>query len=247
MNPARKLLIFAGATIAFALPVLSQVVTNVETITPWSGNTQTFLGNQTMGQTFTNVSAVTSMTYAFFTAGSSPAGSLAATFGEWTGSGFVADTIVDFGVINIPASSSWDPADTLTRGATEYKFTTATFDLTQRIADYPTLIHETYGYLTDPSSTYALMLTNQSNETTGFALGWVFPDSTFPYGTGIPGFADYAFSQISVYAGDQDLVPVPEASTVAAMIGAAFIAGLVGLRIRQRRQLAALPAAPVAA
>lgn len=255
MKPA-NLLKIAAISIAFVSSSLAQLVTYT-TQPAYQGSVVTFAGGGTLGQTFTDVYAVAYMTFNFF-AGTGSGGTvntttdLVATFGQWNGSGFVAGTTVDFGTISIPPSSAWTAS--LSNGQGTFPTYQVTFDLTDALVNSPvadsvlaspvsssSILDPVWGYSTDPSYTYALMLTN-SGGASNLGLGLTNFDA-FQYGATNFNFNDWTFAQIAVATTN----PVPEASTVAAMIGAAFIAGLVGLRIRQRRQLAALPAAPAAA
>lgn len=241
MKPIKKLLtlILAAASLAFVGSAKAQLMT-YETLSSWSGNVITFNSNgATMGQTFSNVTAISSMTYTFVSASNaSAAGTLQATFGEWNGSSFVNGTTTDMGIINVPSSSTWatDPnGATLVRNATTYYAFNSTLSFNSL-------------YLTNPSKTYAMMLTNTSGGATSFGLGLVLPDSGFSYGSGYPfsGVGDWAFSQIVLTPAD--LTPVPESSTVAAIFGTTLVAGLAGFRARQRRKNAAAAATlPVAA
>ncbi len=245
MKPLSKLLILAAAVVAAFSPFAKAQLVTYETQTGYTGSSLTFSTfGGTMGQTFSNVSAVASMTYNFFSGtgngGVSSATALTATFGEWTGSSFVGGTTINFGTINVPASTDplWD--STLSITGASYKNFSYTFDLTSVSSS---LINATYGYLTDSSKTYALLLVDQTGST-NLALGGNFANN-FTYGAAYPlgGSSDAVFSQIVVAPGSQQLVPVPEASTVAAIIGGSFAAALVGLRLRQRKQMIAAPLA----
>ncbi len=197
------------------------------------------------------------MTYSFFagSGGNSVDTQLEAVFGQWHNGSFVGGTTISFGTIVIPASTTpgeWQNVLTDYDGVTHGSFLNYSqeFDLTSFSQSLPQLVDATYGYLTAPGLTYALMLTNTTGVNTGLGLGQTNTGNLFTFGAAWDGeglYRDWTFAQISVVPEGYDLPPVPEASTVAAMIGAAFIAALVGLRIRQRRQLGALPAAPVAA
>ncbi|MBI5426291.1 MAG: hypothetical protein HZA32_19625 [Opitutae bacterium] len=202
----------------------------------YSGSVFTFNGG-TFGQTFTGVYSVQSMTYNFFAGagGSSAATNLSATFGQWNGSSFVGGTTVSFGTINIPASNSgWAPLPNNTSPGGPYNTYAYTFDLTTLVSP---MISATYGYNTSPGNTYALMLTDLTGGT-NLGLGVTNIDA-FAYGATNIGFNDWTFSQISVFT-----TPVPEASTVASLAALVLVAGLVALRLRQRR---ALQPAPIAA
>lgn len=245
-HTAKLLSFFSAICFAFVSSSSAQLQT-YETQTLYTGSTITFnaggapLGGDTLGQTFSNVSAVASMTYNFFTASSTAGDNLTAVFGQWNAGteSFIGGTTVSFGTINIPASNTW--TETLGANATfEYEF-----DLLSLSETFPSLIDATYGYLTSSSSTYALMLTNTGGPT-NLALGQTNTNA-FAYGQAYLGGGEYSrdwtFSQIVVAPGNQNIVPIPESSTVAALLGTAFVAGLVGFRVRQRRQLALVPVA----
>jgi hypothetical protein len=242
MNPFVKAgLLFAASALALSGVARAQLQT-FETQSAYQGSTFTFFGG-TLGQTFSNVSAVKSMTYNFFSGsgGTTSATNLQAVFGEWSGSAFVGGTTVSFGTINVPSSSSgWS---TITNGFGTFNTYAYDFDLTSIGSP---LVHSFFGYLTDSSKTYALMLTDLTGGANGLALG-LTNSNAFAYGATNLGFNDWTFAQIVVAPGNQELVPVPESSTVAAIGSAVLVAGLVGFRLRQRRAAAQAPVAVVAA
>lgn len=239
---AKSGLFIAASALALASVGRAQLQT-FETQSAYQGSTFTFTGG-TLGQTFFNVSAVKSMTYNFFSGsgGATLATDLTATFGEWNGSGFVSGTTVSFGTITVPASSSgWT---TLTNSFGTFNTYAYEFDLTTINSAF---INDTFGYLTDSSKTYALMLTDTTGGSNNLALG-LTNTNAFAFGATNFGFNDWTFAQIVVAPGNQQLVPVPESSTVAAVGSAALVAGLVGFRLRQRRTaLQAQALAPEAA
>jgi hypothetical protein len=216
-----------------------------ETVTGWEGSGFTFSAsgsNATRGQVFANVSAVKSMTYNFFTSGVAAATNLTAVFGEWNGTSLVVGTTVSFGTITIPSSNSglWLPLGT-TYGTENG---TSTFAQTFNLGAISSpLTNSTFGYLTDSSKSYALMLTNTTGVNTNLALG-LTNDDVFAYGYA-RGFTenDWAFSQIVVAPGNQILVPIPESSTVAAIGSAVLVMSLASCRMRQRRPVSQAPAA----
>ena len=238
-------LVLATLTLGLGSVVRAQLQT-YDTRPYYAGSAITFNANGTLGQTFTNVSAVKSMTYDFFagTGGNNTPTTLSAVFGQWNGSSFVNGSTVSFGTINVPAQGGSGWTSTLTNGTNgnTYANFAYTFDLSTLSSG---LIDSTYGYLTNPNNTYALMLTNttvdnnNSSIATGLALGLTNAD-VFAYGATNLGFNDWTFAQIVVAPGNQQLTPIPEPSTVAAIAGAVFVAGLVVLRLRQR-QLALIP------
>jgi hypothetical protein len=231
----RQALLALALVAGLATQAFAQLQT-YDTRPPYAGSAITFGATSTMGETFTNVSAVKSMTYNFFngSGGNSADTSLSAVFGQWNGSSFVNGTTVSFGTISVPASNSGQWSATLANNGGSFPNFAYTFDLTSLTSN---LIDSTYGYLTNPNSTYALMLTNLTGSVTGLALGLTNGDA-FAYGTSSLGVNDWTFAQIVVAPGSQQLSPIPESSTVAGIVGAIFIAGLVVLRLRQRNELA---------
>jgi len=223
----KALATLAAILIASVSPVHSQIVT-ASTLPDWSGSLITFSAGQKMGQTFTGVIAVQSMTYTFLTAAASnsAAGQLTATFGEWNGGSFVG-TPTSVSTITVPASATWESS--LTVNSTNYKTFDAPIDLSFTL-------HANL----NPTLTYALMLTSETN--TGFGLGIISNGSDeFTYGYGFPWGnqftgADWTFTQIGVVPEGNELPTIPESSTVAALLGAALVGGLVTFRLRQRRQ-----------
>ncbi len=239
---SKFLLLVAATSFAFVGSAVAQLQT-YQTQTAYAGSVITFSAGATQGQIFTNVSAVKAMTYNFFSgSGSSTATTLTATFGQWdaNSSSFIGGTTVDFGTINVTASggAGWS---TFTNGNGTYASYAQTFDLTTLIGSYPSLINATYGYLTSSSVSYALMLTNTSGTNTGLGLG-LTNNNAFAFGeSDFSPTKDWVFSQIVVAPGNQQLVPVPESSTVASLAVGAMVFGLVGFRMNQRRRAAVTP------
>jgi len=239
----KSLFVFTAALFAFAVSAQAQLVT-YETQSAYDGSSITFTAsgsNASRGQIFTDVSAVAKMTYNFFTgtSGNATATTLTATFGEWNTATntFVSGTTVSFGTITIPASNSgsWT---TLTNANGTFITYEYAFDLTTLTS---ALVNSQYGYLTDSTKSYALMLSNTTGVATGLALG-LTNDDVFAYGSA-RGFSDYdwSFSQIVVAPGSQSLTPIPESGTVASIAVGVMVAGLVGFRMNQRRRVSAAP------
>jgi|GEM_PF-1964317 hypothetical protein len=253
MKPLSRFLVSAALFVALFGSAQAQLET-YQTVQPdpnkgtpgYNGSVDSFDGFDVVaqGQLFSNVLAIESMTYNLFTTGTPAETVLLATFGQWdtTTNSFVGPTLEWEKSI---LTSGWN---TLAIGANSY--TTFTLDLN---------LVEKHGslYITDPSLTYAMILSQVTPGNLDFGIGKT-TNAAFGYGYGIQiddsGGAttlnrDFTFSQISLVPNEEgyQLPPVPEASTVAAMIGAAFIAALVGLRLRQRRQLAAVPVGSIAA
>jgi hypothetical protein len=236
---ARKFLFLAAASAALSGLAHAQISTS--STTQYFGNSTIQInGSATVGEVFTSINAISSFTYNFFSAGSASA-SLSAQFAVYNGSGDPNQlsnwtTLVNFNSINIPGFTSPNAGgwSTLTNGNGSYNTYAQTFN---------------FGgfYETDSSLSYALLLTNNSASTAGVSLGWNFDNTNTLFGNGSAsvGFgpnADYTFSNI-VYVKAGDVVPTPEAGTMASIAGAALVAGLVGFRLRQRRQLALAPVA----
>ncbi|MBX3736534.1 MAG: hypothetical protein KF715_07595 [Candidatus Didemnitutus sp.] len=233
MKLRTSLLLLATGLLGLVGSASAQIQT-FDTRPSYQGSVINFNGG-TFGETFTGVYSVQTMTYNFFAGGGTPgAVSLAATFGQWNGSNFVGGTTVSFGTIVIPASNAggWSNLQNNTNGS--YTSYSATFDFTTIVSPF---VSATYGYITNPANTYALMLTDQTGGT-NLGLGFI-NTNPFAYGAAAPfGINDWTFSQVVVSTS-----AIPEASTVASLAALVLVAGLVALRLRQRRALALAPVA----
>lgn len=231
MKTLHKLLLLAAASCGALVSSSRAQLVTYETVSSYNGSGLAGFGSGTARfETFTNIEAISSLTYNFFKSGvSSTTSTFNATFSEWTGASW--STVQNFGSFVVPDSSSWS---SLTNG-------NGTFATHAQTFNFGTLL------VTDPLKTYGLILTN-TGAATNFGIGVV--SNAFAYGsTGIfETNDDYTFSQIVVVPGGNfvPVTPVPEPATVASMLGATLVAGLVGLRVRQRRQLAPLGAVTVA-
>jgi len=229
-NYAKTLLLVAATCFALVSTSKAQLVT-FETISSWTNSVQTFTANRFFAQTFTGVTEVQSMTYRFASSSNSFGSlNLTATFVEWNGGSTVATsvgtTVQSVGTITIPGSGSWS----YDSGRNTYYY------------DYQLVLNQA----TDADKTYAMLL---QTSTAGSPIGLSFTNSdAFEYGTlaqqysttgvaSIP-FQDWGFAQLVVAP---YVAPTPESGTMAAIAGAVLVAGLVGLRLRQRRQLALAP------
>jgi hypothetical protein len=244
MNTSAKTISLLAATLlAFVTSAKAQLQT-YETVSAWTGSNFTFSAGATQGQTFSNLYAVKSMTYNFFTTGVAAATNLTAVFGQWNGSSFISGTTVSFGTITIPASNggSWSTLNTTYGLANNVQTFAYTLDLAT-FSGSPISggsINSINGYLTNPANTYALMLTNTGgNSNLGLGLT---NSNVFAYGATQFGFNDWAFSQLVV----SPTPTIPESSTVASVAAGLLVAGLVGYRVRQRRNQSA-EVAPLAA
>lgn len=261
MKTSTKLLCLVAATsLAFGSVARAQIVTSFQSQSGYTGNTDTFASSNSKEQVFTGVSAVTQMTFNFF-AGSANGYTtsetiLNAVFGEWNDAtaSFVSGTTVSFNDLHIAGtnnSSVWSPtlsyvdSNNQTHVTGSYANASLTLDFTSLTSN---LINETYGYLTDASKTYAVMLTYVDGDTNlalgqntsgSFTYGYAYTSGV--YSQYLPN--DYVFSSISVVPGSYQLVPTPEPATIASIAAAVLVAGLVSLRLRQRRQLALAPVA----
>lgn len=234
-----KLLALAALLSAFVVSVRAQTITTFETFSDWSGSGYTFTANRIYAQTFTSISAMQKMVYKFTSsnATSSSGMSLDVKLVEWnpnavTAAASVGATVHDFGAQSITAPNTW--TETLGGGMIG-------FDLTLDLV--PT--YGVTGITLDPSKTYAMMMVSATGTPGGSGIGLAFTnDDSFAFGA--------AARQSTVTAMNQDLgydwgftqtvvTVVPESSTVAAIAGALLVAGLVGLRLRQRRQQALVP------
>ncbi|MBS0633409.1 MAG: hypothetical protein JSS11_15985 [Verrucomicrobia bacterium] len=228
-NYAKTLLLVAATCFALVSTSKAQLVT-YETISSWTNSVQTFTANQFFAQTFTGVTEVQSMTYRFASSSNSFGSlNLTATFVEWNGGSSVGTavgtTVQSVGTITIPGSSSWS-----------YDNARSTY-----YYDYQIVLNQA----TSGTQTYAMLL---QTSTGGSPIGLSYTNTdAFSYGTlaqQYPGsfvlanpFQDWGFAQLVV----APVVPTPESGTMAAIAGAVLVAGLVGLRLRQRRQLALVP------
>lgn len=258
---SKSLALIVASGLAFAAVARAQVQT-FETISSYSGSSQWSIPtNRAAGELFTDLLGIQSVTYNFFNNGSSSATQLSAKFAEWNGTGLpnfngslaTVDarftTLVDFGTFTVPAFTGG-----VDDGWVSFTNDFGTFDTFEQQFDFQFLPEAINGVLTlDASKTYALIISNTSGATTSFGIGLVAkPDEDEPLlptafvngyaGIGNNSFGtDYTFSQIAIIPTSA----VPESSTVAAVLGCALVAGLVGYRLRQRRQQ--LPVAAIAA
>lgn len=233
-----KALALVAFLATFVVAAHAQTITTFETFSDWSGSNYTFTANRVYAQTFTSISAMQQMTYKFSTtnAGATSGITINAKLVEWntaavTAAAAVGATVHDFGSMAIAAPNTW--TETLSPGIVGYD---VQFDF---VPGYGVT-----GIGLDPSKTYALMLVSPTGTgTTGIGLTFSNDDS-FAFGTAARqsgatamtqdmGF-DWGFTQTTVTV-------VPESSTVAAIAGALLVAGLVGFRLRQRRQQALVP------
>ncbi len=252
---AKSLLCFAATCFAFVGALQAQVLTNYQTVQPeagppavsgYSGSVSSFNGTTraAQGEIFTNVIAIDSMTYNLFTTGSPLATHLTATFGQWdtTLNAFTGSTL-DLGTFLVPTIGGWD---SISIGGDD---PISTFAITLDI----TAANGGNLYTTNQNLSYAVMLTQVEgygvSGSRGFGVGKTDGETDFLYGKGglvsntgaySNAGADYTFSQIAI---TPYVAPTPESGTVAAIAGAVLVAGLVGFRLRQRRQMATLPVA----
>ncbi len=235
--PARLLFALAATCLAFATSASAQLQT-FNTYAGFSGSTITFGTNGSLYQTFSNVSAVQTMTFNFFTTSSNTGTTFTATFGQWNGSSFVGGTTISLPGFTTTDSTTWG---TQTIGS----FTGKTYQVALDLSSVSSLLtNPTYGYTTNSANTYAMLLTDTSGGGASIGLGL---NTTDPINTGSFGFSggtvfgtsDWVFSSLSVVPGNVALVP--ESSTVAGIAGAVLVAGLVVLRLRQRRQPVSAP------
>jgi hypothetical protein len=234
-----KLFALAALLSAFVVSVRAQTITNIETFSDWSGSGYTITANRIYAQTFTSVSAMQQMLYKFTSSNASSSSSMAleVKLVEWNPNALTAAasfgaTVHDFGTQTITAPNSW--TESLGSGMIGY-------DL--KLDLVPT--YGATGITLDPSKTYAMMMISTTGTPSGSGIGLAFTnDDSFAFGT--------AARQSTATAMNQDLgydwgftqtvvTVVPESSTIAAIAGALLVAGLVALRLRQRRQQALVP------
>jgi hypothetical protein len=253
---AKLLSLLAAAIVAFASPLSAQIET-FQSQTGYAGNTDTFLSGGTKTQVFNDVLAITSLTYNFF-AGSGGGGItngtvLSAAFGEWTGSAINPLTSINLGTFAIGASGTGPaPASGWTnilsyQNSSNQTVTTGAFLNASYTFDFTLLndMNPTYGFIADPLKSYALTLTYVSGDanlalgsntnSTAFVNGYQYPYNPDIMPAPFQNF-DYVFSAMSIVpVGNSPIIP--ETSTVASILGALFVAALVGHRVRQRRQV----------
>lgn len=234
-----KLLAIAALLAASVVSARAQTITEFETFTDWIGSGYAISANRIYAQTFTSVSAMQQMVYKFTS--SNPASgtgmSLSVKLVEWnpnalTAVAAVGTTVHDFGSQAITAPNTW--TESLAGGMMG-------FDLALNLV--PT--YGANGITLDPSKTYAMMMVSATGSPGGSGIGLAFTnDDSFAFGA--------ATRQSTTTAMNQDLgydwgftqtvvTVVPESSTIAALAGALLVAGLVALRLRQRRQQALVP------
>ena len=239
-----RLVRFFTALIGLAAITASAQITTFTTIADYLGSDISGGSNKAFTQTFTNVYGVQSMTYRFVrTAGT--ATNVNYFFVEWNTATNRATSLLSSGTLSVPGISSF----------TTYSYTDP--------IDGP-ISYQGYDYLLNlnatslnATKTYAMVLLNPS---TNLKLQLIDGADNFQYGAaftanGISNYAaltttsstpyaptgtDWGFSQIVV-----DLAPIPEPATAAAGLGALLVAGLVALRVMQRRRAAALTPIPV--
>ena len=225
-TPAKLLLTFAATCFALFGTARAQLQTyTTETLSSWVGNTVNFqpsISEGTLGETFSGVGQITSLTYAFVSSSPTPAsGTLSYTFGQWNGSNITST--LSFGSLTVNSANFTTPLAGSFVNVTDGSFNFSAYSL-------------------DPTKSYALLLTSATNQS--FGLGWI-GGNTYAYGKSFDSAGnfgtnvDYAFAYISV-----EVPPtyVPESSTIASLLAAALVAGLVGYRVYQRRKLALAPA-----
>ncbi|HWA85149.1 MAG TPA: hypothetical protein VG710_02910 [Opitutus sp.] len=243
---AKFLPALAATCFAFSSYSRAQLVT-YETVSQYAGTSNYSLSSNptayslsnTAGETFTGIVGIQSLTYAFF--GSPGADTtLSAKFAAWNGNTSAGGslnplnyvTVQDFGTFTVNQFTGVDQ-----NGWTHITNTNGTFNSFEQTFDFGTELS------LNATSTYAMLITNQTGSTTNFGIGYAFDSfdsGSAGIGLGSP-IQDYTFSQIVV----EPAPPVPESSTVASILAALFVAGIVTYRIRQRRQQLA-PVAVVA-
>ena len=239
--------------IAFILAVLAIPFASVSKASPVTLSTTTIGGGYAIDtsyddgaaladgtaltQTFTAASQIDALTFRFITVGSPSvaAQTLDVYFSNWSGTD--ATTSIDVGTFELPAIGSW------------------TVDGTKSYYDMVFDMTSVAGSLT-PANTYGLSIVGNAATAGGnYRLGagdTAYGDGATHTSANVATFAnltsggtaagaDFAFIANSA-AGYDAFAPVPEASTVAVIFAGAFVGLMVGVRIRQRRQQAALPA-----
>lgn len=235
MLKLRSLLVASVAVLAFGSVSRAQLLT-VDNLTGFvAADGYTFGHALTAGeattQSFSNITSIEALTFRFIATDSSSFGatSLQTYFSEWGGRN-AASEIGSSGLIALSASTSW------TNSGDGYLYFDATLDLS------------TLAVGLSPGTTYGLSIVGNSTTDSGgvFLAGGVsgYGDGSGYAHAGVSSFTDlqgggadlsqdYAFSASSI-------APVPEASTVAVLFAGVFVGGLVLMRLRQKRQQAAV-------
>lgn len=239
MNKCARLLAFAALSV-FA--VSGRAGLAYSTFTNSTDTGSLLLGtSHSAVQTFTGLTSITSMTWKVSTAGTDQSATFNAYVTEWNTS-----TNVSVGALQAFSGGT----------ASLSNVTNNTFDLAFNLT----------GATLTPSTTYALVLSQVSGDTSFLARTGAGPADDF-FSSGIGRGATSSFlgqgneanfqsflqgtgATVALGAGVDytmsvtgTLPAVPEPKTAAAGIGALFVAGLVIHRVRQRRKLAAVPLA----
>ncbi|WP_438481452.1 hypothetical protein [Oleiharenicola lentus] len=248
----------AAALAAFAIGSANAQMVTLQTVQDYDGSIQQFNNNQSLTQTFRNVTGVETMTYRFVSNSISTtyATTLEAYFVEWDPSlnravGTPIWSPVTLQVI--PASNTVGWSLYTDRNGEDYLGYDYTLTPSQNALN--------------SSATYAMILRAVSNTgpgaTTRIGLQVISdtyngnPRDSFAFGAayqlgGTSGYSTLTSSSSSAISNNSDfgfqqlvITPVPEPSTAAACFAALFVTGLVGRRLYVKRQQAAAALVPV--
>jgi hypothetical protein len=230
--------LFAATCLAFVGVARAQFVTISDDTNNWSGSVIAFNGtgqnDQAEGEGITGVTALEAVTYTFMStsAGSATGGSLAATLVQWNGSNYTL--VQSLGTVSIPAPDTWSgslTANSITAVTYQQSFDLSFTNTTPLIA----------------ADTYVVLLTNTGAGSLSFGLGLDTLGASGPgtqylaggseqKGNGLATGAggDWTFSDVTLLPSG-NTIPTPEPATVAAIMGAILVAGLVLFRLRQRQ------------
>ncbi len=242
----RTLTPYSIKALAFALglavsaPLSASLITSFETLSDYQGSDISFSTGRALTQTFTNAVYIQSMTYRFVRTSGTGSVNLNYYFAEWDTLTNKATNLISSGSISVPPLASF----------TTYTYNDGIDDIDYSGYDYQFNLN----YASNASTTYAMILVGGAGSTS-VKLQLIDGSDNFPYGgayrtDGITSFAnltttagsaynpigtDWGFSQIQV-----QLAAVPEPATAMLALGLFIVAGLVGLRLHQRRRTQAL-------
>jgi hypothetical protein len=257
-----KFSLLAAASAALAFSSASAQMITLQTTQFYDGSIQQFNNDQTLTQTFANVTGVESMTYRFVSNSLSTTyeTTLEAYFVQWdpvTNRAIDSAIWTPVGTQIIPASNSAGWSLYSDKNGEDYKgydYTlTPSLDSLNAGLTYAMIIRAVSNtgpspttriglqvisdiFNGNPRDSFAFGAAYQLGGVTNEAVGYSVLNATSS--SSISNKSDFGFQQLVV-------TPVPEPATAAAGLGALLVAGLVARRLYQRRQQAAL--VPVAA
>lgn len=229
----RSLLVLTITLAALTSAGRAQVLT-ADTLSSTAAASQFYVSSgSAMTQTFSDISSIESLTFRMLADTSNTFGvsTVDYYFSEWdSDSSLATGTAIAEGTANVDASSAWLA---VTYGSTSYNYSDVSLDLSSVATGL------------DPAKTYAISFFNASGgssyglgrlDTSEYLGGGIF------FATGVTSGADLKIqSEINdspqgLLFSAESLSPVPESGTTAVLFAGMFVMGLVGWRLRQRRQ-----------